>query len=104
MKDETWFSALEAQSAGLCDDVVTTPRKEELSNLSVPELLSRINNEYQSSNKKTNMKEIAKALGLPEGASQQQILDDIAEKRRRQTKRGRSLSDNCSLWVKRTGQ
>ena len=81
MKDETWFSALEAQSAGLCDDVVTTPRKEELSNLSVPELLSRINNEYQSSNKKTNMKEIAKALGLPEGASQQQILDDIAEKK-----------------------
>ena len=82
MKDETWFSALEAQSAGLCDDVVTTPRKEELSNLSVPELLSRINNEYQSSNKKTNMKEIAKALGLPEGASQQQILDDIAEKKK----------------------
>lgn len=82
MKDETWFSALEAQSAGLCDDVVTTPRKEELSNLSVPELLSRINNEYQSSNKKTNMKEIAKALGLMEDASQQQILDAIAEKKK----------------------
>ena len=41
MKDETWFSASEAQSAGLCDDVVTTPRKEELSNLSVPELMNR---------------------------------------------------------------
>ena len=42
MKDETWFSASEAQSAGLCDDVVTTLRKEELSNLSVPELMNRI--------------------------------------------------------------
>ena len=80
MKDETWFSASEAQSAGLCDDVVTTPRKEELSNLSVPELMNRIMDEYQSSNKRTNMKEIAKALGLSEDASQQQVLAAIAEK------------------------
>ncbi len=52
MKDETWFSAEEAKAAGLADEIVTTPRKDELGNLSTPELMSRIMNEYQPVKKK----------------------------------------------------
>lgn len=79
MKDETWFNAEEAKTAGLIDDVVTTPRKEELSNLSTQELMDRVMNEYQPK-KSFNMNEIAKALGLPENATEQQILDAIRVK------------------------
>lgn len=85
MKDETWFSAEEAKAAGLADEIVTTPRKDELGNLSTPELMSRIMNEYQPV-KKSNMKAIAKALGLPEDATEQQILAAIQ-------KRGKEAED-----------
>ena len=103
MKDETWFSASEAQEAGLVDEVTTTPRKEELSNLSVPELMNRIMNEYQSSNKKTNMKEIAKKLGLPENATEQQILDAIGEKDRTVNEQKQSVVDTLLAFGKKNG-
>lgn len=79
MKDETWFNAEEAKTAGLIDDVVSTPRKEELSNLSTQELMSRVMNEYQPK-KSFNMNEIAKLLGLPENVTEQQVLDAIRAK------------------------
>lgn len=102
MKEETWFSAQEAQTAGLVDEVVTTSRKEELSNLSVPELMSRIMNEYQSS-KKTEMKEIAKVLGLPENATEQQILDAIRAKETATDEREQSLVAGLLALGKKNG-
>lgn len=79
MKEETWFSAEEAKTAGLIDEVVSTPRKEELAELPVQELMNRLLNEYQPK-KSFNMNEIAKLLGLPEGATEAQIINAIKEK------------------------
>lgn len=92
MKDETWFTAEEAKLAGLADEVMTTKRKEELSNLSVPELMNRIMNEYQTNTKSTNsMKEIAKALGLPEDATEEQILATLKERQKLNNERENKL-------------
>ena len=75
MRDETWFTAEEAKRAGLADEVVSTPRKEELGGLSAPELLNLILDEDKKQFEK--MKEIAKALGLSESATEQQIVETI---------------------------
>lgn len=83
MSNETWFSAEEAKKEGLADEVVTTARKEELGNLSTSELMDKIMNENKINNQQTEqMKEIAKALGLPEDATGQQIIDAINETRK----------------------
>lgn len=79
MKDETWLSAEDAQKAGLADEVVTTPRKQELGGLSTPDLMGRIMQEYKPK-KSFKMNEIAKALGLPEDATEGQIVDAIRAK------------------------
>lgn len=81
MNNETWFSAEEAKAEGLADEVVTTSRKEELGSLSTSELMDRIMNENKSINNqpKKQMKEIAKALGLPEDATEQQMIDAIVD-------------------------
>lgn len=77
MSEETWFSAEEAKAAGLADEVVSTPRKEELCGLTATEILNRIMNEMTNPLKNENMKEIAKALGLPETATEQEIVAAI---------------------------
>lgn len=92
MKEETWFSAEEAKKTGLADEVVSTPRKEELGNLSTPDLMDRIMNEYKPI-KKSKMKEIANALGLPEDATEQQILDAIHAKEKETDGRMQSVID-----------
>lgn len=102
MRDETWFSAEEARTAGLADEVVSTPRKDEFSNLSVPELLSRVMSEYQPK-KRDKMNEIAKALGLPEDATERQILDAIRTKDKAVHERGTALVDLYMAMGKRNG-
>ena len=81
MSDETWFTADEAKAAGLADEVVRTGRKEEYRGLSASEILNKAMSEKAGmgvNNQKTKrMNEIAKALGLPEDATEGQILNAI---------------------------
>lgn len=79
MAAETWFTADEAKTAGLIDEIVTTPRKDEFKNLTTTELLTRIANEYKpvNNNKDMDLTKIAAKLGLPATATEQQILDAI---------------------------
>lgn len=84
MKEETWFSAEEAKEKHLADEVITSKRKDELAGLSTTELAARIQNEYKPQIK-TSMNEIAKFLGLPENATEQQILDKIKQERQEAT-------------------
>ena len=102
MRDETWFSADEAKTAGLADEVVTTPRKEEWGNLSVSELLNRVMNEYKPNTKK-DMKEIAKALGLSENATEQQILDAIKSKEKTWKEREQSIINHLMALGEKNG-
>ena len=102
MRDETWFSADEAKTAGLADEVVTTPRKEEWGNLSVSELLNRVMNEYKPNTKK-DMKEIAKALGLSENATEQQILDAIKAKEKTWKEREQSIINHLMVLGEKNG-
>lgn len=84
MEQETWFSAEEALAKKLCDGIVESKRKNELSGLTTDKLMALINNEYQPII--DDMKEIAKALGLPENATEQQIIDKINELNNEQTR------------------
>lgn len=84
MEQETWFSAEEALEKKLCDGIVESNRKNELSGLTTDKLMALINNEYQPNI--DDMKEIAKALGLPENATEQQIIDKINELNNEQTR------------------
>lgn len=78
MSAETWFTAEEAKAAGLIDEIVNTPRKEEFKNLTTTELLTRIANEYKPvNNKDMDLTKIAAKLGLPATATEQQVLDAI---------------------------
>lgn len=90
MSDETWFSADEAKAAGLVDEVVSTPRKQELGSLSAPELLNLIFLEDQHKNQ-FEMKEIAKSLGLPETATEQQIIEAINNRTKSAATREQSI-------------
>lgn len=89
MSDETWFSADEAKAAGLVDEVVSTPRKQELGSLSAPELLNLIFLEQHK--KQFEMKEIAKSLGLPETATEQQIIEAINNRTKSAATREQSI-------------
>lgn len=81
MAAETWFTADEAKTAGLIDEIVTTPRKDEFKNLTTTELLTRVANEYKPVNKnEMDLTKIAAKLGLPATATEQQILDAIQTK------------------------
>lgn len=84
MEQETWFSAEEALAKKLCDGIVESQRKNELSALTTDKLMALINNEYQPNI--DDMKEIAKALGLPDNATEQQIIDKINELKNEQTR------------------
>lgn len=78
MAAETWFTADEAKTEGLIDEVVSSQRKAELENLTHTELLCRIANEYKPvNNNEMDLTKIAASLGLPATASEQQVLDAI---------------------------
>lgn len=74
MQEETWFSAEEAKAAGLCDEVITSA-KNEYKNLAPLQLVAAVEADYQSNNKNDKkMKEVALKLGLPEAASEAEVL------------------------------
>ncbi len=91
MSDETWFTAEDAKAAGLVDEVVSTPRKQELGSLAAPELLNLILDEDKKQFEKMN--EIAKALGLPESATEQQIVEAINNLSKSAATREKSIVD-----------
>lgn len=72
MQEETWFSAEEAVARKLADGIIVSNKKD-LGGISTHELYARINNTI----KENKMNEIAKLLGLPEDATEQQICDRI---------------------------
>lgn len=89
MKDgeDKWFTAKEAKAAGLIDEIVESRIKdpkektkaehdtiEEMAAFYNDQLISNLNTDN-----KTEMKEIAKALGLPESATEQEIQAAIAK-------------------------
>lgn len=77
MQEETWFSAEEAKAAGLCDEV-TASAKNEYKNLAPLQLVAAVEADYQSNNKNDKkMKEVALKLGLPEGASEAEVLSAV---------------------------
>lgn len=80
MREETWFSAEEALEAGLIDRIIVSERKKEFRGISPTDILDKVKNEYKPINKsKKSMKEIAKLLGLPEDATEEQITGKINE-------------------------
>lgn len=80
MHDETWFSADEAKAIGLCDEICKTSKKKEMENLSTATIMSLVMNEYKPKIKKEDMKEIAKALSLPETSTEAEILQAITKR------------------------
>lgn len=95
MAAETWFTADEAKAAGLIDEIVTTPRKDEFKNLTTTELLTRVANEYKPvNNKDMDLTKIAAKLGLPATATEQQVLDAIEANRVKQEEQHNRLVDH----------
>jgi len=83
MKKETWLKADELLADQLIDEVIETGRKSELAALAPQKLVAKLIDENPQITQKTdtNMKLIALALGLPENATEKQIVDAInAEK------------------------
>lgn len=93
MSDETWFSAEDAKAAGLVDEVVSTPRKQELGSLAAPDLLNLIFFEEEHKKQFVKMKEIAKSLGLPDTATEQQIIEAINNSTKSAATREKSIVD-----------
>lgn len=95
MKDETWFSAEEAKTSKLCDDVVSTRHSNQYSGLSVTDLMSRVSAEFSPNNNNNMMdfKAISKALGMAENATEQQIVDRINADKAKETARLKAVTD-----------
>lgn len=95
MAAETWFTADEAKAAGLIDEIVTSPRKDEFKNLTTTELLTRIANEYKPvNNNEMDLTKIAAKLGLPATATEQQVLDAIEASRVKMEEQHNRLVDH----------
>lgn len=79
MQDETWFSAEEAKTAGLCDEI-TASVKNEYKNLAPLQLVAAVEAEYLDSNQnKIEMKNVALKLGLPEAAAEADVLAAVVK-------------------------
>lgn len=77
MQEETWLSAEEAKTAGLCDEI-TASAKNEYKNLAPLQLVAAVEAEYRDNNQTNKkMKEVALKLGLPEGASEAEVLSAV---------------------------
>lgn len=82
MTEETWFTAEEAKALNLIDEIISSKRKEEFKDLSTDEILSRIGNEYKPNTQENmaDLKKIAASLGLPETATEEEVLNKIKER------------------------
>lgn len=96
MSAETWFTAEEAKTEGLIDEIIVSERKDEFKNLTTTELLTRIANEYKpvNNNKDMDLTKIAAKLGLPATATEQQILDAIQTRENALTEQRNALVDH----------
>ena len=96
MTDETWFTADEALKENLIDEVVSSKRKKEFTNLSTDEILSRIGNEYKPTikNETMDLTKIAAELGLPSTATEAEVLAKITEvKNKKDTEKEKLIAD-----------
>lgn len=81
MTEETWFTAEEAKASNLIDEIISSKRKDEFKDLTTDEILSRIGNEYKPNNENmADLKKIAASLGLPEAATETEVLNKIKER------------------------
>ncbi len=83
MKTDSWFTAEEAKTEGLVDEVVVTGKKKELAALEPMRLVALVKNEYEH-NSKINMKKVIAKLNLlgaklEDGASEDQMITAIDE-------------------------
>lgn len=75
MKTDSWFSADEAQTAGLVDEVLKTGRKE-LASVEPLQLVALVLDE-KSHTKINKMEKIIAKLGLPEGSTEDAVVAAI---------------------------
>jgi hypothetical protein len=75
MKKETWFNAEELLREKLVDEIIDTGRKIELAAMQPKKLVAKLIDENFKPD--SDMKLIALAMGLPETATEQQIVDAI---------------------------
>lgn len=79
MKEETWFSATDAQTAGFIDAIVQTGKKE-LAALAPMKLVAKLNKQTkQQPNKEKKMKKVLAKFNLGEDAKEDQVLNAIKE-------------------------
>lgn len=94
MKNETWFGADDAKEAKLCDEVVSTRHTNQYSGLSVTDLMSRVSAEFSpNNNNNMDFKAIATALGMPENATEKQIIDRINADKEKENAKQIALAD-----------
>ncbi len=84
MQEETWFSAEEAKAAGLCDTITSSTKLVAYKNMEPLQLVAAINAEYEQTNPNKpithkTMKTVASKLGLPETASEAEVLAAVAK-------------------------
>lgn len=72
MADETWFSATEALSRNLCDEILPSGRPE-LKSVATDELINLITNQYQQKQMKITAKQ-TELLGITASATDEQIM------------------------------
>lgn len=102
MTDETWFTAEEAKSAGLVDEIVETGRKRELQAVAPLQLVACLEREVFT-NSNSNMKQICAKLGLPETSDEAAILAKMGEQETAQADRQKKLVDRYLELGRKTG-
>lgn len=75
MKTDSWFTADEAKTEGIADEVISTGKKKELASLDVKRLVALVKSENVKSN--IEMKEVIAKLGLPENSDEQAVVAAI---------------------------
>ena len=78
MKTDTWFTADEALTAKLVDEVCSTGRKKDLAALSPLQLVAKLTDELKTNNP-VKMKKVIAKLGLAEDATEDQVVEAIAK-------------------------
>jgi ATP-dependent protease ClpP protease subunit len=78
MKTDTWFTADEALTAKLVDEVCSTGRKKDLAALSPLQLVAKLTDELNTNNP-VKMKKVIAKLGLAEDATEDQVVEAIAK-------------------------
>ncbi len=78
MKTDTWFTADEAFTAKLVDEIATTGRKAELAAIAPLQLVAKLTDELHTNNL-LQMKKVIAKLGLAENATEDQVVEAIGK-------------------------